>query len=93
MQILSEIKKKTNFTLNSKKLAATIVLILLLSSVMLMTMPAQAQEGSHGGAPANNPNGSILLPAGVTADTIIQTDVYLSFRPNPVGVNQPILVS
>lgn len=64
-----------------------------MASVTFIAMPVQAQEGAHGGVPSSAPNGSIALPAGVTADTIIQTDVYLSVRPNPIGVNQPILVN
>jgi hypothetical protein len=93
MKIIAEKEEKTFFSLNSKKFATAILLFLLSSSIMLMPMPVQAQDGAYGGAPANSPNGSILLPPGVTADTIIQTDVYLSFRPNPVGVNQVILVN
>ena len=37
--------------------------------------------------------GSLPLPAGVTPDLTAETAAYLSFRPNPVGVNQVILVN
>jgi outer membrane protein assembly factor BamB len=73
--------------------ATVITLAFLLSSITLISMPVQAQSGAHGGSESNAPNGSIPLPAGVTADTIIKSDIYLSFRPNPVGLGQPILVN
>lgn len=37
--------------------------------------------------------GSIPLPSGVTPDLTVHTTAYLSFRPNPVGVGQTILVN
>jgi len=37
--------------------------------------------------------GSILLPANVTPDVRVPTIACLSFRPNPVGVGQTMLVN
>ena len=37
--------------------------------------------------------GSILLPPGVTPDYTVRTEAHLSFRPNPVGIGQPVLVN
>jgi hypothetical protein len=38
-------------------------------------------------------NGSISLPSGVTPDESYQTISHMSFRPNPIGVGQPLLVN
>ena len=69
------------------KLTATIVLVLLMASVMLMAnvpnVSVQAAEVSTSGPP----------PAGVTPTVTVPTVAYLSFRPNPVGLGQPILVN
>ncbi len=83
MQI-SRIKEKT---------LVIAIVVLLMTSSALLTMPTQALSSIHGGASDSEPNGSIPLPAGVTADTIVKSDIYLSFRPNPVGIGQPILVN
>ena len=73
----------------SKKMAnATVAtLILLMGSVMLMATPVQAQY--------TNPQdgASKPLPSGVTPDLTYETIAHLSFRPNPIGLNQPLLVN
>ncbi len=76
-------------SINKTKLTATIVMALLMTSAfMLMTnIPVQAQELEVQNA------GSQPLPAGVTPDVTLETIPYLSFRPNPIGVNQPLLVN
>jgi hypothetical protein len=79
--------------ISKNKAIATAIALILLTSATLIALPAQAQIGANGGSPGNAPNGSIPLPAGVTADTIVKSDIYLSFRPNPVGIGQPILVN
>jgi hypothetical protein len=89
MQILSE--KKTNFTLNKKKKTVATILILLMSSVMLMAMPVPIQAQT---AYTNmQDGGSIPLPAGVTPDLTLDSIAVMSFRPNPIGVGQPLLVN
>jgi len=65
---------------------AAIAIVLLMISVMLMVMSVKAQLEVQ-------PNGSQPLPSGVTPDVTIKPTAYLSFRPNPVGVNQPVLVN
>ncbi|MGD6808648.1 MAG: PQQ-binding-like beta-propeller repeat protein [Candidatus Bathyarchaeia archaeon] len=69
-----------------------IILILVLSSVSMMTAldTAAAAVPLHTSA---DDNGSIALPDGVTPDIKVKTDVYLSLRPNPVGINQIILIN
>ncbi|HLN45248.1 MAG TPA: PQQ-binding-like beta-propeller repeat protein [Candidatus Sulfotelmatobacter sp.] len=75
------------------KMATLTIAILMIASFAITTIPAQAQIGANGGSPNNAPNGSIPLPAGVTPDTVVKSDIYLSFRPNPVGIGQPVLVN
>jgi len=75
----------------SKNMAKTaaITIVLLMASVMLMAMPAveaQAQTLSQ--------EGQLLPPDQVPATAFrVKTIAYLSFRPNPVGVNQIFLVN
>ena len=73
----------------SRKTGKTIVIVVisLMISVMLFANVSaplvQAAEVSVGGP----------MPAGVIANVTVPTVAYLSFRPNPVGLNQPILVN
>ena len=50
------------------------------------SMPVTAQTNLRDG-------GSIPLPSGVTPDITLDTIAHLSFRPNPIGVGQTILVN
>jgi len=71
------------------KLIASIAIVLLIASafVVMINAPVQAQYTNL------QEGGSIPLPAGVTPDFEVDTHAYLSFRPNPVGVDQEILVN
>ena len=69
------------------KTTATIILILLMASVALMAMPVQAQYTNM------QEGGSMPMPSGVTPDFSVATNAFLSFRPNPVGMGQSILVN
>jgi hypothetical protein len=69
---------------------------------MLMVNPLVAQDNNtpHGDIPGFTPSTLAEeqpvagpLPAGVTPSETIDVDAYLSFRPNPVGVNQMILIN
>jgi hypothetical protein len=84
---LSENKKKTTFAL--------LPTILLLVSIILTVTPVNAQlthltnpEEDLVGYPDLNP-----LPSGVTPTYTIETVAYMSFRPQPAGLNQPVLVN
>jgi hypothetical protein len=68
--------------------ATVIALVLLMASITLMAMPAQAQTYTN-----MQEGGSMLLPSGVTPDYSVDTNNFLSFRPNPVGMGQSILVN
>ena len=81
-------EEKMNLRRNMAK-TTSITLVLLIASVALMATSVQAQE--HGGTLIDN--GSVPLPAGVTADEIYESISHMSFRPNPVGLGQPILVN
>ncbi len=73
--------------INKAKIIATIAIVLLMiSAFMLVTIPTLGQTGVGDG-------GSQPLPSGVTPDFEVDTHPFLSFRPNPVGVNQEILVN
>ena len=75
--------------INKSKTAAIIVAALLMTSITTMTMqvkPAKAQLAAT--QPVSGP-----LPAGATVDTDLITRSFLSFRPNPIGVGQSLLVN
>ncbi|UCC58831.1 MAG: PQQ-like beta-propeller repeat protein [Candidatus Bathyarchaeum sp.] len=75
---------------NKAKLTATIAIVLLMISafMVMINAPVQAQEYTN-----KQEGGSIPLPSGVTPDFEVDTSVFLSFRPSPVGVDQTILVN
>jgi hypothetical protein len=82
---------------NRAKLTATIVIVLLTASLMLMAMPVQAAisgavgpalEYTAAGYPHLGP-----LPAGVTPAYTYATTAYMSLTPNPIGVGQQVLVN
>ena len=71
------------------KTTATIILILLMASVTLLAIPAQPVQAQLAAQqPVSGP-----LPAGITVDNVVNTVAFISFRPNPVGLGQPILVN
>ena len=78
----------------SRKTTTAIALTLLMASITLMSIPVQSQDDTpHGGSTSGMPGGSIQLPSGVTPDVSYPTLAYISFRPTPVGVGQPLLVN
>ena len=64
-----------------------ILLVLLLSAIFVL--PTDLATGQS--APTQPTSGA--LPAGANPDFTVTTTPYLSVRPNPVGVNQLILVN
>ena len=74
------------------------MIFLMISSVLAMQAPVKADNSNiqlSGETSAQNPRlqGSIPLPSGVTANITVNTLAFLSFSPNPVGVNQQLLVN
>ena len=83
---LHKLKEKRKMQLSRKmaKIGTIAIISLMISVIVMANAPlVNAAEVSVGGP----------LPAGVTANVTVPTVAYLSFRPNPVGVNQPILVN
>jgi hypothetical protein len=83
--------------MNKTKLTATIAIILLTTSAftVMLNLSVKAQDE---GVPAGywegiGGFGSLPLPSGVTPDVEYETIAHISFRPNPIGVGQPLLVN
>src|SRR5450759_4285288 len=83
------------FSLNKSKIFAIIVTILMLSSVTLIALPVKAQTVVPAGVtPTNIQTGySAPLPAGVTPDQTFDTLSRIAFSPNPIGLDQSLLVN
>ena len=79
------------FSINKAKTAAIIITILMVTSITMMAIPVQAQEGAHGGTPEAPKWGP--LPAGVTPDVTVITYAYLSARPSLIGIGQTALIN
>jgi hypothetical protein len=73
---------------SNKNMIATITLILLMTSITLTTITVNTTKAQTFDQPVSGE-----LPTGVTPSLTINAKAYLSFRPNPVGVNQPVLVN
>ncbi len=87
--------KKINNNPNYKlqKMFAVAILSILRASSMLAILPTQAQESMHGGNPSS-PNWAYkTVPSGVTVDKQIQSQAFLSTTPNPIGLNQELLIN
>jgi hypothetical protein len=77
-------KKTTN---TKTKLTASIAIVLLLiSAFMLAVTPISAQTLDEGGV-------SGPLQSGIVPDLELSTIAFMSFTPNPIGVNSPLLVN
>jgi len=76
-----------------KKISLLSLLFFSLILVTLIPIGSAQVDGAHGLHTTAEDTGSVPLPAGVTPDITIKTDIYLSFRPNPVGINQIFLVN
>jgi hypothetical protein len=84
-----------------KTTAAIIVVFLLLASMTFITIVQAQESGIHGGvgnigtSPTNVYGYPTLgdLPPGVTPDFTFDKIAFLSFRPNPIGIGQSLLVN
>jgi PQQ-like domain len=71
------------------KTTAIAIALLMTASIVLISeavQPAQAQLAAT--QPTSGP-----MPAGATADFTVTVTPYLSVRPNPVGINQQLLIN
>ena len=75
-------------SINKTKLTAIIIMALLTTSafMLIINLPVQAQQYTN-----VQDSGSVPLPSGVTPDYTLDLTPYLSFRPNPIGLNQIFL--
>jgi hypothetical protein len=74
-------------SLRNKTKTTAIALVFLMASVTLMATPVETQEEPYGYPDLGS------LPDGVTPDYTFDKVAYLSFRPNPIGVGQTLLVN
>jgi len=79
-----------NSTSNKTKFATTVAIVLLITSVMLMAAPLQAQTPVTPGM-----SGSVVgaAPAGANITYTFSPKARLAFTPNPIGVNQIFTVN
>jgi hypothetical protein len=81
-------EKRMKNLINKTKLSTTILIALLtISAFTLLTVQLNAQEQEIE-VPITGP-----IPAGETATVTISPTAHLSFRPNPIGLNQIFLVN
>ncbi|XHH08798.1 MAG: PQQ-binding-like beta-propeller repeat protein [Candidatus Bathyarchaeia archaeon] len=88
---MQNFRKKTAFT-------TLLIVILAASSITMLSIPAQAQTQLPASVtnPTNLQEGGSIpgpLASGTTAEVTIKTHAFLSFRPNPVGQSQTVLVN
>jgi hypothetical protein len=77
-------------------LLIAVMIASMLSTLTLVTMPAKAQVTLPAGVtPTNLQEGGSIhpLPAGVTPTMSFDSYAQLSFRPNPIGVGQALMVN
>ncbi len=77
------------------KTTALMIFVLMITFGTLMALPAIAQTTLPSGVTPTNlrDGGSTTLPSGITPDLQVDSSVYLSLSPNPIGLNQPLLVN
>jgi len=74
-------------SINKTKTAALLIIVLMMTSAVMLTLPVKGQATSSV-PPISGP-----IPAGETAETIVQPVPHLSFRPTVIGVGQTFLVN
>jgi len=82
-----KIKTQIKFDKRNRILLETIVTTLFLLASMTAIQPINAQQAQD----SNITGGA--LPDGVTPSVVMDGKVFLSFSPNPIGVNQELLVN
>jgi len=77
--------------------ATVVILVLLMATFAVMAIPVSAisnEDLPHGGAPGGV--GAAIpgpQPTGVPVEQVLDTEAHLSFRPNPIGIGQSLLVN
>jgi hypothetical protein len=80
-------KEKRKMKTSKTKISSIALLVLMLASTMLL---ANTQVKAQLAATQPTPG---PLPSGVTPSITVETLSFLSFSPNPIGVNQELLVN
>jgi hypothetical protein len=89
---LNSLKNSLN-AISKNRILSAVIISLFLASVVVAAVPVKAQEVSHGGNPYG-PNWSYkAIPSGVTPDLTVTSLPFLSMSPNPIGLNQQLLVN
>jgi hypothetical protein len=81
--------------INTSKIASFFVIALMMLSMTIISMPANAQniDEPHGGA-ASGYVGPTTIPTDAPSTTLqVDTNPYLSVTPNPTGIGQYVLVN
>jgi hypothetical protein len=77
----------------SKKISKTIISTIIFMT-LLIAIIAEIPIAVQGQTTTNNRDGAAIpLPSGVTPDVTYETIAHMSFRPNPIGLGQPLLVN
>ena len=79
-------EEQMNYSRYKEQTLAIFLAVLMISSIAMIATPAKAQIA------ATQPTVG-ALPTGVTPSITISTVSYLSVSPNPIGVNQPLLIN
>jgi hypothetical protein len=77
-----------NTSIKLGKTAATTVLILLMTSITLMANMSNTNAEAQSIIPPQT-----SIPAGETPSVSLDTIAYMSYRPNPIGLGQPLLIN
>jgi len=85
----NKLKGKKKMKKDKATTTSIIAIVLLMASITLMASPATAQTNLTN----LRDGGSVPLSSGVTPDVSYDTVAHMSFRPNPIGVGQPLLVN
>ncbi len=81
-------KSKMKLSIEKAKAASIIAIILLMSSVMLIAVPVQPVEGQ-----LSTVQQSLTVPTGEVPYVTTDTKAVISFRPNPIGLGQALLIN
>jgi len=85
-------KEKMNLTIKQKTLSL-ILMSLLIASATAILVPVNAQESYPHGGQAGPSQYDKSPPASVTPSLSVDVVPYLSFRPDPIGIGQSLLVN
>jgi hypothetical protein len=74
--------------MNAKKIITSLILVLALA---IPIIPLQTNISTEAQLATIQP--TVAIPAGVTPNRSVETIAHLSFRPDPVGIGQPLLIN